>query len=117
MRTLGKEKEHEHSDEPESPVRLGALLLAEGLVTPAQLEEALRVQRAPAGYAPLGHILIAQRIITGDQLLSVLGRHRRSSKLGDILLESREISRVQLDTALAAQEHLLDGHRRSGQAA
>jgi type IV pilus assembly protein PilB len=90
-------------DEPESPVRLGELLLAEGLVTPAQLEEALRVQRAPDGYAPLGHILLTQKIVTRDQLLSVLGRHRRSSKLGDILLKSREINRTQLDAALAEQ--------------
>jgi type IV pilus assembly protein PilB len=89
-------------------VRLGELLLAEGLVTPAQLDEALRVQASNEGYAPLGHILVAQRIITRDQLLSVLERHRRSSKLGDILLKGGELSREQLDTALAEQ-------RRSGQ--
>jgi type IV pilus assembly protein PilB len=84
-------------------VRLGELLVAEGLVTPAQLEEVLRVQRAPGRYAPLGHVLITQKIITRDQLLSVLERHRRSSKLGDILLKSREISRTQLDAALDEQ--------------
>jgi type IV pilus assembly protein PilB len=91
------------TDEPESPVRLGELLVAEGLVTPAQLEEALRVQNMPDRYAPLGHILITQKIITRDQLLSVLERHRRSSKLGDILLKSREINRAQLDTAVEEQ--------------
>ena len=91
------------SQEPESPVRLGELLLAEGLLTATQLEEALRLQGTPDGYAPLGHILIAQKIITRDQLLSVLERHRRSSKLGDILLKSREINRGQLETALAEQ--------------
>ena len=87
----------------EAHVRLGELLLGEGLLTPAQLEEALRVQSTPDRYAPLGHILIAQRIITRDQLLSVLERHRRSSKLGDILLKSREISRTQLEAALDEQ--------------
>ena len=91
------------SQEPESPVRLGELLLAEGLLTATQLEEALRLQGTPDGYAPLGHILIAQKIITRDQLLSVLERHRRSSKLGDILLKSREINRGQLEAALAEQ--------------
>jgi type IV pilus assembly protein PilB len=90
-------------------VRLGELLLAEKLVTPAQLEEALRVQSGGEGYAPLGHILVAQKIITRDQLLSVLERHRRSSKLGDLLLKSGELSPAQLETALAEQ-------RRSGQA-
>ena len=95
--------ENGRSQEPESPVRLGELLLTEGLLTATQLEEALRLQGTPDGYAPLGHILIAQKIITRDQLLSVLERHRRSSKLGDILLKSREISRGQLETALAEQ--------------
>ena len=92
------------SNEAEAPVRLGELLVAEGLVTPTQLEEALRVQRAPDRYAPLGHILITQKIVTRDQLLSVLERHRRSSKLGDILLKSREINRTQLGAALAEQD-------------
>jgi type IV pilus assembly protein PilB len=93
----------------EITLRLGELLMAEGLVTPAQLEEALRVQRTPDSYAPLGHILIAQKIVTRDQLLSVLERHRRSTKLGDILLKTGEINPTQLETALSEQ-------RRTGQA-
>ena len=97
------------SGEAVAAVRLGELLLAEGLVAPAQLEEALRVQSSNEGYAPLGHILVAQKIITRDQLLSVLERHRRSSKLGDILLKGGELTPAQLETALAEQ-------RRSGQA-
>jgi type IV pilus assembly protein PilB len=89
-------------------VRLGDLLLAEGLVTPAQLEEALRQQRVQTEYAPLGHILVAQNIVTRDQLLTILERHRRSSKLGDLLIKSGDIDQAQLDTALAEQ-------RRTGQ--
>jgi type IV pilus assembly protein PilB len=104
MKTFIADPEDVKSDEPENPVRLGELLLAEGLVTRAQLEEALRVQAVPEGYAPLGHILIAQKIVTRDQLLSVLERHRRGSKLGDILLKSREIDRGQLESALAEQQ-------------
>src|SRR4029453_16043660 len=103
MKIPPEEADASTSIEAEAHVRLGELLLAEGLVTPSQLEEALRVQSAPDYYAPLGHILIAQKIITRDQLLSVLERHRRSSKLGDILLKSREISRTQLEAALEEQ--------------
>jgi type IV pilus assembly protein PilB len=88
--------------------RLGELLLAEGLLTTAQLEEALRAQRARETYASLGQILVAQKIVTRDQLLSVLQRHRRRSKLGDILLKSGEITRVHLRAALVEQ-------RRTGQ--
>jgi type IV pilus assembly protein PilB len=67
------------------------------------------VQRTPASYAPLGHILIGQKIVTRDQLLSVLERHRRSSTLGDILLKTGDITQAQLGSALAEQ-------RRTGQA-
>jgi type II secretory ATPase GspE/PulE/Tfp pilus assembly ATPase PilB-like protein len=91
------------ADEAEAHVRLGELLVAEGLVTTAQLDEALVIQRSTDHYAPLGHILITHKVITRDQLLSVLERHRRGSKLGDILLKSREISRGQLDAALEEQ--------------
>jgi type IV pilus assembly protein PilB len=84
-------------------VRLGELLLAEGLVTPAQLEEALRQQKTQEDYAPLGHILVTQNIVTRDQLLTILERHRRSSKLGDMLMKSGDIDQAQLDTALAEQ--------------
>jgi type IV pilus assembly protein PilB len=89
-------------------VRLGELLLAEKLVTPTQLEEALRVQSRSEGYAPLGHILVTQKIVTREQLLSVLERHRRSTRLGDLLLKSGEVGPAQLEAALAEQ-------RRSGQ--
>jgi type IV pilus assembly protein PilB len=108
MKRLTSGADSGKSDAPENPKRLGELLVAEGLVTPAQLEEALRLQGTPDGYAPLGHILITQKIVTRDQLLSVLARHRRSGKLGDILLKSREINRTQLETALAE-------HRRTKQ--
>jgi type II secretory ATPase GspE/PulE/Tfp pilus assembly ATPase PilB-like protein len=91
------------ASEVASTTRLGELLLAEKLVTSAQVDEALRVQASSEEYAPLGHILVTQKIITRDQLLSVLERHRRSSKLGDLLLRSRELTAAQLETALAEQ--------------
>src|SRR4030095_3498215 len=90
------------------PIRLGGLFVGEKVVEPAQLEEALRIQQRGEVYAPLGHILVAQKIITRDQLLSVLERHRRSGKLGDILLKNGELDRTPLHAALTE-------HRRAGQ--
>jgi hypothetical protein len=83
--------------------RLGDLLVAEGLVSPSQVAEAVRVQATLERYAPLGQILITQRLITRDQLVSVLERHRRSSRLGAMLVKSGDISRAQLEEALARQ--------------
>jgi hypothetical protein len=110
----------EHSDDGHAPgtgeldgkrteaaARLGDLLVAEGLVTPSQVSEAVRVQKRLERYAPLGHILISQGLITRDQLVGVLERHRHSSRLGALLVKSGDLTRPQLEAALAEQ-------RRSG---
>lgn len=54
MKTPITEGEGGGSREAVVTKRLGELLLAEGLLTTAQLEEALRAQRARETYAPLG---------------------------------------------------------------
>jgi len=84
-------------------LRLGDLLVSEGLATPAEVQKALRVQSQSKTYMPLGHILVAQKVITRSQLLSVLDRHRRRSKLGELLVKSQAITAGQLETALAEQ--------------
>jgi len=84
-------------------LRLGDLLVAEGLATHAQIQKALRIQSQSKTYMLLGHILVSQKIITRSQLLSVLDRHRRRSKLGELLVKSGAITPDQLETALAEQ--------------
>jgi len=84
-------------------LRLGDLLVAEGLATPAEVQKALRVQSQSKTYMLLGEILVAQKVITRNQLLSVLDRHRRRSRLGELLVKSKAISPEQLETALAEQ--------------
>jgi type IV pilus assembly protein PilB len=93
---------------PARGLRLGELLVREGLLTGPQIEEALKMQASLDRYVPLGHVLIAQRLISRDQLVTVLERHRRSTRLGDLLVKSGEISQEQLETGLAEQ-------RRAGQ--
>jgi len=83
--------------------RLGDLLVAEGLVTPGQVAEAVRVQGTLERYAPLGHILITQGLLTRDQLVSVLERHRNSSRLGTLLVKDGHVSREQVEEALVEQ--------------
>jgi len=85
-------------------LRLGDLLVAEGLATPAEVQKALRVQSQSKTYMLLGEILVAQKVITRNQLLSVLDRHRRRSRLGELLVKSKAISPEQLETALAEQK-------------
>ena len=83
--------------------RLGDILIAEGLANPAQVEDALRVQALSKTYVPLGHVLVGRRIITKRQLASVLDRHQRRSKLGELLVKTNALTTEQLATALAEQ--------------
>ena len=87
-------------------LRLGDLLVSEGLATHAQIQKALRLQSQSKTYMLLGHILVAQKVMTRSQLLSVLDRHRRRSKLGELLVKSQAITSSQLEMALTEQRRL-----------
>ena len=84
-------------------LRLGDILIDEGLATHEDVQKALRLQSASRTYRPLGHILVAQKVITRRQLLSVLERHQRHSKIGEILVKTQAITAEQLATALGEQ--------------
>jgi type IV pilus assembly protein PilB len=84
-------------------LRLGDILIDEGLATHEDVQKALRLQSTSRIYRPLGHILVAQKVITRRQLLSVLERHQRHSKIGEILVKTKVITTEQLETALAEQ--------------
>jgi type II secretory ATPase GspE/PulE/Tfp pilus assembly ATPase PilB-like protein len=87
-------------------LRLGDLLVSEGLATHAEIQKALRLQSQSKTYMLLGHILVTQKVITRTQLLSVLDRHRRRSKLGELLVKSKAITPGQLEMALTEQRRL-----------
>ena len=86
---------------------LGDFLVGEGLVSPAQLGEALRYQRTEAPHLRLGQILVLQEAISRDALETALVAALASSvpwqRLGDLLLEAGLISPVDLDAALRHQ--------------
>jgi type IV pilus assembly protein PilB len=84
-------------------LRLGDILVDEGLATHEDIQKALRIQSASRIYRPLGHILVTQNVITRRQLLSVLERHQRHSKIGEILVKTKVITPEQLETALTEQ--------------
>ncbi|MGH7268076.1 MAG: hypothetical protein ACREMB_24930 [Candidatus Rokuibacteriota bacterium] len=83
---------------------LGELLVRERLITPGQLEQALREQVTPGTYTPLGQILVAQQAITQGQLNLVLDRYHKKDRLGDILVETNVLSEEQLRCALQHQK-------------
>jgi type IV pilus assembly protein PilB len=84
--------------------KIGELLVAEGVITARQLQDALTAQGRLDSYALLGHILVSTKVITREQLKRVLQLHRRSPRLGEILVKSRCITETQLARALAEQQ-------------
>ncbi len=86
--------------------RLGDLLIQEKLVTAEQLDEALRVQSTLNTYLPLGQILVMRGWLTRTQLTTVLRRHRKRARLGEMLVKSKRITPEQLETALARQKQV-----------
>ena len=103
-----------HSSSPGgNQSRLGLLLVDEGFITPNQLREALRLQKADPknsdDYKYLGQILVEKRYIDTDQLQYIMERHDKKTRLGDILRRSNAIS--EQDLALALREQKKTGSR------
>jgi type IV pilus assembly protein PilB len=99
----GSEDRRKPSEEVEEGSRLGNLLVKEGLLTQAQLEEALRAQAALGEPRPLGQILVEQKLITPRQLNLVLDVYRKRPRLGEVLVRSGVLTDGQLEIALEEQ--------------
>lgn len=99
------------AETPSRRRRLGEFLVGEGLITPKQLDEALRVQRESAPGKRLGQILVEQAVLAPDRLVAALGRALqapggRKDQLGAILVEAGVLTGEQLDAALRLQRRM-----------
>jgi hypothetical protein len=89
-----------------SPVpeqKFGELLIEERAITREQLEDALRVQSALRHYLPVGQVLLNRGRLSRGLLTTLLRRHRKSARLGELLVRSGQITTDQLQTALDQQ--------------
>jgi adsorption protein B len=84
--------------------RLGQILLEQGIITPAQLHEALKVQRH--SYTRLGDILREMDFIDPATLREAISKYRAHSRLAlrEFLVQNHYITPEQLDQALRVQE-------------
>ena len=87
-----------------TPTTLGKLLVREGLLTQAQLEEVLRSQRQHNGYVPIGELCVRQKLISSADLQRVLKKYRKTIPLGELLTNMGLITPEQLQAALKEQE-------------
>jgi type IV pilus assembly protein PilB len=93
-------------------VRLGDLLVKEGLISVSQLDGALLEQAESESYVPLGKILVDGGLVTAKQLSLLLDRSEKRQRLGEVLLRNRSITPEALEQALAEQR---SRHRPLGQ--
>jgi Type II secretion system (T2SS), protein E, N-terminal domain len=84
--------------------RLGERLVAERLITDAQLRQALEIQRDLLRPMPLGQILVYWKMLSRQQLRMFLNKHQEeTSRLGDVLVAAGAITDAQLHVARAHQ--------------
>ncbi len=79
---------------------LGAILIEQGLLSAAQLEEARRAQKKSSSYQPIGRFLVKLGYIKDQVLQPILDRYDKRPKIEDILIRSRFVGREELDLAL-----------------
>ena len=89
---------------PADKVRVGDLLIQEGLITTEQLDRALLVQRNQKTYKPLGEVCVDLKFLSRTQLNRILNKHKKSIRIGDLLINLGLITPAQLDTALKHQK-------------
>ncbi|MBM3266107.1 MAG: hypothetical protein FJZ01_00535 [Candidatus Sericytochromatia bacterium] len=82
--------------------RLGQILIRRGVVTPAELEDALRVQEAQPE-RQLGEILVAQHSATPSQIREALRDQLADARLGQILVRIGAVKPEHLGEALDLQ--------------
>lgn len=85
-------------------VLLGRILIDHGLITPGQLEEALKLQRR--AYRRLGDILIDRKMMSPENLDAAVNRYTGQSSgfLGEFLVKENYITLEQLQQALHVQK-------------
>jgi type IV pilus assembly protein PilB len=91
-----------------SDYRFGTLLVNGGVITPAQLQRALRRQEELQGARPVGDILVEQKALTREQLDRYLVAFKKRRRLGDLLVASGVITAEQLSAAV-------ESHKRTGE--
>lgn len=94
--------------------KLGDVLVRKHLLSDRELQVALEFQKYQAGEVPssnklrLGEILVANGEITREQLNEALARQRKSgNRLGDELIEAGHLKPRQVQRWLAVQHHLV----------
>ncbi|MBF2052887.1 MAG: Flp pilus assembly complex ATPase component TadA [Candidatus Sericytochromatia bacterium] len=102
-----KSSVHDVQSRPSEPgrIKIGDLMVREGLLSPDGLERALQHQKKSDNYKPLGKVCVELKLISRQELQRFLRKHHQTMHLGDVLLNMGLISQKQLQHVLE-QQHI-----------
>lgn len=85
--------------------RIGQILLNERLINQGQLEQALTVQAQQSVYKPLGEVLKDLGFVSKRDLRGILSKYRKQILLGELFVNMGILSLHQLEQALIIQKN------------
>jgi len=85
-------------------IKVGDLLVREGIITPDQLSRALSVQKRQKAYRPIGEICVDMKFLSSVRLNKVLNKHGKRIRLGDLLVKIGLVAPEKLKKALVNQK-------------
>ncbi|WP_240414775.1 glycosyltransferase family 2 protein [Paenibacillus periandrae] len=88
-------------DRAKQKLRLGDLLVAEGLISQAQLNQAMERQKSFGGR--LGDLVVEMGFTKKDLVTAIINQQSQKGRLGDMLVETGAITQHQLNEALGIQ--------------
>src|SRR3989338_5280424 len=88
----------------EEKLRLGEILIKEGILTEEQLAEVIKFQKGKDSYTPLGEICVASGYLSRHELKALLKKYHKKMRIGEVFLALGIISEKQLEEALALQK-------------
>ncbi|NVL90720.1 MAG: Flp pilus assembly complex ATPase component TadA [Desulfobacterales bacterium] len=91
-------------DKTDNKLRVGDLLVQEGIITQEQLNQALLVQKDQEVYKPLGEVCVELKFLSKTQLNQTLSKHKKRIRLGELLVNIGLITQEQLQEALEQQK-------------
>ena len=111
MRSAGTTPNLSIKKSPPVSLRVGELLVKEGFVQPADLNDALKAQRNGPRDAqmPIGTLMVQKNLINAQQLQILLDHPDLRKHLGNLLVGNKMITHRELENALElkkSNEHL-----------
>jgi type II secretory ATPase GspE/PulE/Tfp pilus assembly ATPase PilB-like protein len=85
-------------------LRLGELLVQEGLLTQEQVAQVLAAQKARQPRMPFGELCVELGLLSPAELGKILGKHHRRIPLGELLVHLGLVTQEQLQAALEQQK-------------